>query len=82
MIVTIGSILLALCGFPEAYKCYKEKNCAIGWPMLLMWLVGEILLIIFAIQTGQYILLVNYVANLSFLAVMIKYKIWYKRCLL
>ena len=74
MIVTIGSILLALCGLPEAWKCYKEKKCTIGWPMLLMWLIGEILLIIFAIQTEQYVLLINYFANLAFVAIMIRYK--------
>lgn len=74
MIETIGSILLALCGMPEAYRCYQTKTCTLGWPMLLMWLVGEVLLIIFAIQTGQYVLLLNYIANLAFLSVMMYYK--------
>jgi hypothetical protein len=75
MIVTLGSILLALCGFPEAYATYKSKKCNIGWAMLVMWLLGEILLIIFALQTKQYVLLINYVANLTFLAILIRYKI-------
>lgn len=74
--LTVGSVLLALCGAPEAYKTYKEKRCDIGWPMLLMWFVGELLLIIFSIQTQQYILLINYIANLSFLILMVRYKIW------
>ena len=74
MIVTIGSILLALCGVPEAWKCYKEKKCTISWMMLLMWLVGEICLVIFAIQTKQYVLLINYFANIAALAVMIRFK--------
>jgi hypothetical protein len=74
VIVTIGSILLALCGFPEAYSAWRRKECNIGWAMILMWLVGEILLSIFAIQTKQYILLINYFANLTFLGIMIKYK--------
>ena len=74
MIATIGSILLALCGAPEAYKCYKEKSCGIGWPMLSTWFAGEVLLIIFAIQTKQYVLLINYFANLAFLLIMMRYK--------
>jgi hypothetical protein len=75
MIAFTGSLLLALCGFPEAIKCSREKKCEIGWPMLLMWLFGEILLIIFAIQTQQYVLLINYFANLTFLTIMIRYKL-------
>lgn len=75
MIAGIGSLLLALCGLPEAISAYKNKKSALGWPMILMWLIGEILLIIFAIQTSQYILLVNYIANVLFLLVIIRYKI-------
>jgi uncharacterized protein with PQ loop repeat len=74
MIATIGSILLALCGMPEAYKCYKTKSCTLGWPMLIMWFVGEVLLIIFAFQTVQYFLLLNYFSNLAFLLIMMRYK--------
>ena len=74
MIETIGSILLALCGAPEAWKCYKEKKCSIGWFMLILWFVGELLLIIFAMQTRQYVLLLNYISNLAFLLIMIRYK--------
>lgn len=74
MIATLGSLLLALCGLPEAISAYKTKKCTLGWPMLLMWLGGEILLIVYALQTAQYPLLLNYVANVVFLAIMIRYK--------
>jgi uncharacterized protein with PQ loop repeat len=76
MIATIGSLLLAFCGVPEVYRSYKEKKCSIGWAMLLMWLLGEILLIIFALQTSQYSLLINYLANCGLIAVLLRYKIW------
>lgn len=79
MIATIGSLLLAFCGVPEVYKCYKEKKCSIGWAMLLMWLVGELLLIIFALQTKQYSLLINYLANVGLIVVLLRYKIWPKQ---
>lgn len=73
-VVTVGSILLALCGFPEAYSAWRRKECHIGWGMLGMWLAGEILLSIFAIQTKQYVLLINYFTNLTFIVIMIRYK--------
>jgi hypothetical protein len=76
ILATIGSLLLALCGLPEAIKALVEQRCTLGWPMLLMWFIGEIFLIIFAVQTAQYVLLLNYVANVVFLVVMIYYKIW------
>jgi uncharacterized protein with PQ loop repeat len=75
MIAAIGSILLALCGLPEAVRAFKLKRCDIGWGMLLMWLFGELCLVIFALQTKQYVLLINYFANILFLAIMIFYKI-------
>jgi len=75
MIVTMGSILLAICGLPEAITSYKTKRCNIGWGMLLCWLLGEILLSVFAIQSRQYVLLINYFTNLTILGIMIKYKI-------
>ena len=70
----VGSIFLALCGFPEAIKCYREKKCTIGWQMLWMWLIGELCIIVYAFQIREYVLLINYFANLTFLAIMMRYK--------
>jgi len=75
MFATIGSVLLALCGLPEAIRAYRTKTCSVGITMLLMWFIGEICLVIFAIQTKQYILLINYIANLIFVYIMLHYKI-------
>jgi uncharacterized protein with PQ loop repeat len=74
MIATLGSILLAICALPEAMRTFKTKRCGIGWGMLISWLLGEVLLSIFAIQTKQYVLLINYVANLTFLGIMLYFK--------
>jgi hypothetical protein len=78
VIAGIGSVLLALCGFPEAMRAFKYKKCDIGWGMLLMWLSGEICLVVFALQSNQHVLLINYFANILFLAIMIFYKIFPK----
>lgn len=79
MIAALGSFLLAICGLPEALKAYETKQCSVGWGMLLTWLLGELLLIIFAFQTKQYILLVNYFSNVAFISIMIFYKIFSKK---
>ena len=70
----VGSVFLALCGFPEAIRCYINKSCSLGWPMLIMWFIGEICVIVYAIQIKQYVLCINYVANLVFLLIMMRYK--------
>lgn len=75
MVAAIGSILLACCGLPEMIRTIQDKRCHVGWPMLLLWLFGEICLIIFAFQTRQYILLINYFSNVAFVSVMCYYKI-------
>lgn len=74
MFATIGSFLLAICGLPEAYRAHKLKHCGVGWSMLLLWLVGELCLVAFALQSRQYILLVNYFANILFILIMVYYK--------
>lgn len=76
MIEAVGSVLLALCGFPEALRAFRLKRCDIGWGMLLMWLIGELCLVVFALQTKQHVLLINYFANILFLAVMLFYKLF------
>jgi uncharacterized protein with PQ loop repeat len=75
MYETIGSFLLAFCGVFEAFKAFKTKTCTIGYPMLLTWFIGEICYVIFAIKTRQYILLVNYGANIVFVYLMLYYKL-------
>lgn len=71
----LGSILLALCGLPEAIRSYRTKHCMVGWGMLNMWLLGEICLVVFAFDTKQYVLLLNYFSNIFFIAIMIYYKV-------
>lgn len=74
----VGGILLALCGFPQAYKVYKEKNArGISGLFLLMWWLGEVLTLIYLlkdnIMTGP--LFVNYVSNVLCTSVISYYKI-------
>lgn len=74
MFETVGSVLLALCALPEVVRTIRNKRCDIGHGMLLAWLIGEVCLVVFALQTKQYVLLINYIANLLFVLVLYWYK--------
>ena len=60
----IGGIMLSICSIPEAIKSLKEKRCQIGWGMLLLWLGGEIGLLIYEVKTMALPRLINYFLNI------------------
>ena len=70
----VGGIMLSICSIPEAIKSYKEKVCHIGWGMLLLWLGGEIGLLVYEVKTMALPRLINYFLNLLCILVLIFYK--------
>ena len=70
----IGGIMLSICSIPEAVKSYREKVCHIGWGMLLLWLGGEIGLLVYEVKTMALPRLINYFLNLLCILVLIYYK--------
>ena len=73
----LGSILFAICGFPQAIQSIREGHSkGLGWPFLLMWFFGELLTIIYIWPKSDWPLLFNYSMNMVFLIVIIRYKIW------
>lgn len=77
-----ASLLFSLCGLPQAIQSYKDGHAAgVSSLFLLMWGLGEILMIVyvFAKHGLDLPLLVNYVLNLLFIAVVTKYKIFPRR---
>ena len=73
----VGSIFLAICGLPQAIQSYRQKNSdGLNVSFLLLWTFGEIFTLIYVIPIMSIPLLINYVANLCFLCVIWKYKIW------
>lgn len=73
----IGSIMLAICGLPQAVQSVKNKSSG-GVNSLFLWLwgVGEILMIIYVSKTiKDPILLVNYLLNLIIVGIIAYYKI-------
>lgn len=74
----LGSALFAACGFPQALRSYKDGHSnGLSWGFLLMWFFGEVLTLVYVAQKPDVLpLLVNYLANLFFLLIIIRYKIW------
>lgn len=72
-----GSILLAFCGLPAAIDCaIKGHARGLNWFFLIMWFGGELLTVIYVAEKLDWPLLFNYSANIAFLLVILKYKIW------
>lgn len=74
----IGSSLFSLCALPQTIKVWKDKHGnGLSWVFLLMWLLGEILCLIYTSfqQIVPLPLVVNYIVNLAMLVVIIYYKI-------
>lgn len=78
MLGWFGSLLLATCSIPQAYKSYKDGHSdGIDNTFLATWLIGEVLTlyaVASTIHTGY--LIFNYIANIIFLLVILRYKIW------
>ena len=71
----IGSMLLAICGLPQAYKSFKDKNSrGISWGFLILWGSGELITLIYITPMNSLPLIVNYSLNSIFIAVIIYYK--------
>ncbi len=73
----IGSFLFAACGLPQAVTCWRTGHAqGLAWGFLLMWLLGEVLTLIYILPKLDWPLIFNYSVNLAFLAVMLRYKLF------
>jgi uncharacterized protein with PQ loop repeat len=76
----IGSICLALCALPQAIKSIKEGHSdGVSSLLLLLWLVGEVCLFIYAIPLMSLPLFLNTSSNMLFLCIIGYYKIRKKK---
>lgn len=72
----IGSIMLALCGLPQAIESYRTKSSeGLTWGFILLWFFGEIFTFAYILPKMDFPLLINYTANILFLAIILFYKI-------
>lgn len=71
----ISSILFAICAAPQAYHSYKAGNAeGVSSFFLWTWFIGEALGVAYAVHLGSLPLIFNYLANMSALLVILKYK--------
>lgn len=76
----IGAICFAICGLPQAIKCFRDKHAdGLDWFFLILWFTGEICMLIYILPELLIPLIVNYFANLMFVMVIIYYKIFPQR---
>lgn len=76
MIITLGwagSILLALCAIPQAYKSFREKRTTgISPTFLWMWLSGEIMAAVYVYYDKYSLpLILNYITNIILIMIII-----------
>ena len=72
-----GSIMLALCALPETIKAIRTKKCSLTLTTILLWLFGEVLVLIpICILTPKGWLIVNYGTNVILTLILLYYKIY------
>ena len=72
----IGSTMLSVCALPQVIYCLQYKHATgMSWGFILLWLGGEVSLLIYMIPKQEWALIANYIANIVFLAIIIYYKI-------
>ena len=72
----IGTFLFAICSIPQALQSYKEKHSdGLNLSFILMWIGGEIFMLIYVWPKDDWILNINYIANLVLTFVILYYKL-------
>ena len=81
----VGSFLFCFCGVPQAWASYRDGHArGMSHGFLWMWCFGEVCTLWYvaalnASRGATAPLLTNYVLNLAFLLVIIRYKYWPRR---
>ncbi len=73
----LGAVAFAICGVPQAIKSVRTMRADdLSWAFLLLWLIGELAMIIYVLGTSvDLILLFNYFANLGCLLTILYVKV-------
>ena len=72
----LGGVLLAACGLPQAIKSYKQKHSyGLSIWFLLMWLLGEVFVLIYVLPKWHWPLIFNYSANIVLVLIILYFKL-------
>ena len=72
----LSALCLMICGIPEAWKSYKEGSSELSDGLVVLWLVGEFLGLLYVIYLGKGPLIANYLVNLGAISIIFRYKYW------
>lgn len=73
----VGSVLLAFCGLPQAVHSWRTgRSDGVTWGLLVMWGLGEVLTLAYVLPKMEMPLVFNYTANIFFLVVIARYKVF------
>lgn len=68
----LGSICLAFCGAPEAYRALTAQDYSISIAFVILWMSGEVLVLIPVLrEIKKPYLAFNYLANIFFIGIII-----------
>ncbi len=71
----IGSIMLSICGLPQAWESFRTKNSnGISWGFILLWLFGEIFALLYVVHKQEYPIIFNCILNTLIVSVIFYYK--------
>ena len=72
----IGNVLLALCGIPQAWKCYRNGHAkGLDKMFVWMWYIGEMMACFYHNWTSdRYPQNVNYLVNIIAISVIVYYR--------
>jgi len=81
MIGWLGSIALAFCACPQALRAYRDGHAkGLDPTFLILWTLGELFTLLAVLKDASFAYLVfNYSANLVFLLVIWRYKLFPKK---
>lgn len=65
-----GSIMFALSAVPQAWRSYRQGHShGIGWPLIVMTLIGEVLSLSYALPRHLWPLTMNYLVNIAAMSI-------------
>ena len=71
-----GGVSLAACGLPQAIKSYRQGHShGLSLWFLLMWLMGEVMVLAYVLPKWHWPLIFNYAANIVIVAIILLYKL-------
>lgn len=71
----LGSFLLAVCAFPQAWASWRQGHSnGLTWSLLILWGGGEVFTLSYVMARGDAPLILNYACNFASLAVIAFYK--------